>query len=55
MIGKVDPLFMPVTAFEYILSKTACFICRKCKTHPGPVVHISCNPVDPNKVRACCE
>ena len=23
---------------------------RKCKTHPGPVVHISGNPVDPNKV-----
>ena len=32
---------------------TACFRCRKCKTHPGPVVHISGNPVDPNKVGAC--
>ena len=29
-----------------------CFVSlsRKCKTHPGPVVHISGNPVDPNKV-----
>ena len=27
-------------------------ICRKCKSHPGPVVHISGNPVDPNKVGA---
>ena len=26
------------------------FFVRKCKTHPGPVVHISGNPVDPNKV-----
>lgn len=27
-------------------------IYRKCKSHPGPVVHISGNPVDPNKVGA---
>lgn len=27
-------------------------VCRKCKSHPGPVVHISGNPVDPNKVGA---
>ena len=52
---RSGPLIMPITAFEHILNNTACFICRKCKTHPGPVVHISCNPVDPNKVRACRE
>ena len=32
---------------------TTCFRCRKCKTHPGPVIHISGNPVDPNKVGTC--
>ena len=32
---------------------TACLRCRKCKTHPGPVVQISGNPVDANKVGAC--
>ena len=28
------------------------FFPRKCKTHPGPVVHISGNPADANKVGA---
>lgn len=46
-------LFAISSRGEMYVNTTVCFCCRKCKTHPGPVVHISGNPVDPNKVGGC--
>ena len=39
--------------FLYISYKDFLFF-RSRKTHPGPVVHLSDNPLDPSKVRIYC-